>query len=81
MALLAESDHEAGLGEHRRVELLHLLQQPDRGEVARAGPHGEILRRHGFEIVIEHVGLGRDHGLDRAVLAQEIGGEHLDGRR
>ncbi len=25
-------------------------------EVARAGPHREIVRRHGFEIVVEHVG-------------------------
>ena len=37
--LLAEPDHDAGLGEHRRVELLHPLQQPQRMEVARARPH------------------------------------------
>ena len=49
-----------------RIELLHLLQQPDRGEVARARPHGEILRRHGFEIVVEHIGPRRDHDLGRA---------------
>ena len=71
-----------GLGEHRGIDLLHLLQQPDRGEVARARPHGEIFRRHGLEIVVEHVGPRRHHGLDRAVLAQEVGREHLDrGRR
>ena len=62
-----------------RIELLHLLQQADRGEVARARPHGEILRRHGFEIVVEHVGPRRDHDLDRAVLAQEVRRQHLDG--
>ena len=60
------------------IELLDPLQQPDRGEVARARPHREIFRRHGFEIVVEHVGPRRDHGLDRAVLAQEIGRQHLD---
>src|SRR5919197_3100634 len=81
VSFLAESDHEAGLGEHRGVEFLYLLQQADRGEVARAGPHGEILRRHGFEIVVEYVRLRCDYALVRAVLAQEIGGEHLDGRR
>ena len=61
-----------GLGEHRRVELLHLLQEPERGEVARAGPHRQVVRRHGLEVVVEDVGLRRDHGLDRAVLAQEV---------
>ena len=43
-----------------RVELLDPLQQPDRMEVARARPHVEIARRHGLEIVVEDVGLGRD---------------------
>ena len=76
--LLAEADHDAGLGEHRRIEFLHLLQQADRMEIARARPHGQIARRHGFEIVVEHVGLGRDHLFERAVLAQKIGRQHFD---
>ncbi len=64
------------------IDLLHPLQQADRGEVARARPHREIFRRHGLEIVVEHVGPRRDHRLDRAVLAQEVGRQHLDrGRR
>ena len=62
-----------------RVELLHPLQQPQRMEIARARPHGEIERGHGFQIMVEHVGPRRDHLLERAFLAQEIGGEHLDG--
>ena len=49
-------------------------------EIARARPHGQIARRHRFEIVVEDVGLRRDDRLDRAVLAQEIGREHLDRR-
>ena len=79
VALLAEAHHDAGLGEHRGIELLHPLQQPQRMEIARARPHREIKRRHGFEIVVEHVGPGRDHDLQRAVLAQEIGRQHFDG--
>jgi len=78
--LLAQAHHDAGLGEHRRIDLLHLLQQAQRMEVARARPHREIERRHRFEIVVEHVGFRRDDDLDRAVLAQEIGREDFDRR-
>ena len=62
------------------IELLHPGQQAQRGEVARAGPHRRIEPRHGFEIVVEHVGPRGDHGLDRALLAQEIRRQHLDRR-
>ena len=62
------------------VDLLHPLQQPDRMEIARARAHREIARRHGFQIVVEHVGFCRDHELQRAVLAQEIRGQDLDRR-
>ena len=55
-----------------------LLEQPQRSEVARARPHHEIFRRHRLEIVVEHVGSRVDHDLDRAVLAQEVGRQHLD---
>ena len=78
VSLLAQAHHDAGLGEHRRVDLLDALQQPERGEIARARPHRQIERRHGFEIVVEHVGPRRDHLLDRAVLAEEIRRQHLD---
>ena len=79
VALLAQAQHDPRLGEHRRIEFLHPLQQPQRMEIARARPHREIERGHGFQIVVEHVGLGRDHDLQRAVLAQEVGRQHLDG--
>ena len=45
------------------------LQQAQRVEVARAGPHGEILRRHSLEIVVEDVGPRGDHHFERAGLA------------
>jgi hypothetical protein len=59
-SLLAKPDHDSGLGEHGRIEFLHPLQEPDRVEVARAGPHRQIFRRHGLEIVVEDVGPRRD---------------------
>ena len=60
------------------IDLLDPLQQPDRMEIARARTHAEIARRHGLQIVVEDVGLGRDHDFERAVLAQEIGRQDLD---
>ena len=47
-------------------------------EIARPGPHFCVEARHGFEIVVEHIRPGRDHGFDRPLLAQEIGDQHLD---
>ena len=66
------------------VEFLHALQQAERMEVARAGANLQIVRRHGFEIVVEDVGFRRDDDLECAILAQEVGREDLDrgfGRR
>ena len=80
VALFAEPDHDPRLGEHRRVKLLHALEQAQRMKIAGARPHREVARGHGFEIVVEHVRPGRDHGFKGAVLAQEIRGQHLDRR-
>ena len=49
-----------------------MLQQAQAREITRARPNFQILARHRFEIVIEHVGLRRDHDLKRTRLAQEI---------
>ena len=82
VALLAEPHHDPGLGEHARVDLLDLLQQADRRKIARARPDCEVLRRHGLEVMIEHVGLGGDDRRQHARFAQEIRRQDLDrGRR
>ncbi len=47
-------------------------------EVARARPHREIARRHGLQIVVEHIGLGFGDHFERAFLAQEIRGQDFD---
>jgi len=49
-------------------------------EISRARPYFGVKTRHGFEIVVENVGPGRDDGFERSLLAQKIGGQHLDGR-
>src|SRR6185312_12972077 len=76
---LAEPDHEAGLGEHRRIDVLDAIQEAQRMEIARARPYLAVEPRHGFEIVVEHVGPRRDDDLERAVLLEKIGRQHFDG--
>ena len=41
-----------------RIALLDVGQQAQRFEVPRAGPNFGVKPWHGFEIVVEHVGLG-----------------------
>ena len=48
-------------------------------EIARAGANRIEQPRHGFQIVVEHVGPGLGHDVERAVLAQKIGRQDLDG--
>jgi hypothetical protein len=78
VSLLAEPNHDSRFGEDARIEFFGALQELDRGEVARAGAHREVLRRHGFKIMVEHIGPRRNHGLDRTGFAQEIRRQHLD---
>src|SRR5262245_43799590 len=47
-------------------------------EIPRTGTHGEIKRGHRLKIMIEHVGLGCDHDLEGALLAQKIWGKNFD---
>lgn len=65
----------------RSIELFHPLQQAQRMEVARAGTDRQITRRHGFEVVVEHVGLGRDDDFEGARLAQEVRRQDFDRSR
>ena len=80
-ALLAQAQHDAGLGEDRRIEPLHRLQQAQRGIIARARADHRIEPRDGFQIVVVHVRSRGDDRLDGGlVLVAEIRGEDLDRR-
>ena len=60
------------------VDLLDAVEQAQRLVVAGAGPDRGIEPGHGFQVVVEDVGMcGRD-GLGAAGLAQEVGGQDLD---
>src|SRR5580658_7495445 len=43
VSLLAEPNHDSRFGENAWIELFGALQELDRGEVARAGAHREVL--------------------------------------
>ena len=60
-ALLAQADHQARLGEHRRIDLLDPVEQAQRMRNSARPAARSIKPRHGFEIVVEHIGPGRDH--------------------
>ena len=49
-------------------------------EIARTRPDAKIECRHGFQVMVEDIGLGLDHLFKRAGLLEEIRGENLDGR-
>ena len=79
----AEAEHEAALGGDFAAELdghfLGAFQDVEAARIHGAAAHerGEAL--HGFEVVIEDVGLGLEHGEEGVVLAVEVGHEDLDG--
>ena len=55
VARLAEPDHDAGLGEKPRVERLGAREQIERVAIVGAGADTPVERRHGLDIVVEHV--------------------------
>ena len=54
--VLAQTDHDPGFGEHRRVKFLDPLQKPQRMEITRAGADFGVKSGNGFKVVVEHVG-------------------------
>ena len=58
--------------------MLHLVQQVQRGEVARSGADCGIQPRHGFQVVVVDVGPGCHDDFRGARLAQEVGGQDFD---
>ena len=79
-ALFAKPHHDAGFGEDGRIKLLHAIKQPQRMIIPRAGPNAGIKRRHGFQIMIEHIRPRRHHHFQSAILAQEIRRQYLNRR-
>ncbi len=79
--LLAQTQHDAGLGEDGGIKPLDRLQQPQRGIVARARTDCRVKARNGLQIVIIDVGPRRDDHLDRPLmLVAEVRRQDFDRR-
>ena len=74
---LAQTQHEAALGHLPRPQPPRAPQHGQApGIVALRAQPWEQAGRH-LDVVIEHVGPGEEHGLQRPEIALEIGSEHL----
>ncbi len=79
MHLLAEADHDSGLGDDRRVELLSKTSSRSEGAlVARPGTDCAVEARDGFGVVVEDFGAGVDNDADGVFVALEVGDEDFD---
>src|SRR6266853_1138456 len=76
--LLAQAEHDPGLGIDGRAHPLGALQELERARIAALRPHLRIETWHRFDVVVEDVGTGAHHGGERGLVAHEIGDQHLD---
>ena len=77
--LLAQSEHDAGLGKDHRIVGFHFFQQTERSIIAGAGPDRGIKTRDSFQIMIVNVRSGFADGLhSSAHFATKIRGKNLD---
>ena len=58
--------------------LLGVFEERQRSFVARSRPNGAVQPRHGFGVVIEHVGLRIEHDSQRLFQTLKIGDEDFD---
>ena len=75
VGLFAQAQHQPGLGD--RAARLRVAQDRVRTGVARLHAHLARQPRHRLEVVREHVGAGGQHDVDRAGVALEVAGQHL----
>ena len=79
---LAKTDHDAALRRHVRNGALELREQLQRVHVVRSRTRVAIQPRHGFQVVIHHVGRRGFQNLQRAVKsAAKIGHQHFNACR
>ena len=83
VAALAQAEHEARLDERRRAGARaprRGAQQGQRALIRSPRPHLAVEARHGLEVVVEHLGARREHGLQGAGPVAKVGYQHLDAR-
>ena len=77
----AQPDHQPGLGRHMGKPRLEILQQFQRMRVVRTRARLFVQPRHGFEIVVHHVGRARRQDVEGDVEATaEVRHQDFDAR-
>ena len=74
----AEAHHHAGLGGNVRRVRAGAIEQFEQARVLAARADRAIQARHGFRVVVQHVGPRVEHGLKGCRLALEIRNQHFD---
>src|SRR5262245_4939647 len=77
---LPDAEHETAFRGNRRIPVLDASQQVKAAAVIGLATHLAIKPRNGFQIVVIDLGPGLDHAVDGCRVANEVRGEHLDGR-
>ena len=74
----AEAEHHSGFGRDVGMSLLGAAEKFKRALVERAFAHLAIQARHGFRVVIQHVGAHGEDGVERVPIAAKIGDQDFD---
>src|SRR5436305_1966855 len=75
---LAQSQHEAGLGWRGGIHFFGPLEHLERTLVDGLRAHALVQPGNGFDVMIENIGPGIDHDLQRVIDTLEIGRQYFD---
>src|SRR6266700_1680992 len=75
---LAQSQHEAGLGWRGGIHFFGPLEHLERTLVDGLRAHALVQPGNGFDVMVENVGPGIDHDLQRVIDTLEIGRQYFD---
>ena len=78
VALLAETDHQAGLGRDAGRMAARAVQQLQRPRVAPSRPRHPVESRHRLGVVVEHVGPRVEHRVERRFIPLKVRNQHFD---
>ena len=76
----AETQHEAGLGEHFGSFFLALCKEVERSLVVCIAADAVVQPRHGFGVMVEDIRSRLDDSGNRRAVAEEVGDENFHGR-
>jgi hypothetical protein len=75
---LAEAEHQSTLGSSRRARGLHVVEHLEADLILALAADVLLESGDGLDVVIEHIGLGRQDSIDAIGTAAEVGSENLN---